>query len=57
MLTKTPRNGKNGKGISRVTELPKISTSTDTREILAHAAKVKGKTTTKPKARTAGKPS
>ena len=39
MLTKTPRNGKNGKGISRVTELPKISTSTDTREILAHAAK------------------
>src|ERR1700732_308528 len=39
MLTKTPRNGKNGKGISRVTELPKISTTTDTREILAHAAK------------------
>ena len=39
MLTKTPRNGKNGKGISRVTELPKIGTTTDTREILAHAAK------------------
>ena len=39
MLTKTPRNGKNGKGISRVTELPKITTTTDTREILAHAAK------------------
>src|SRR5580698_11378530 len=39
MLTKTPRNGKNGKGIPRVTELPKISTATDTREILAHAAK------------------
>jgi predicted TIM-barrel fold metal-dependent hydrolase len=39
MLTKTPRNGKNGKGISHVTELPKISTSTDTREILAHAAR------------------
>jgi len=39
MLTKTPRNGKNGKGISRVTELPKISTTTDTREILAHAAR------------------
>ena len=39
MLTKTPRNGKNGKGISRVTELPKIGVTTDTREILAHAAK------------------
>jgi predicted TIM-barrel fold metal-dependent hydrolase len=39
MLTKTPRNGKNGKEISRVTELPKINTTTDTREILAHAAK------------------
>src|SRR6201998_3105838 len=39
MLTKTPRNGKNGKGASRVTELPKITTTTDTREILAHAAK------------------
>ena len=39
MLTKTPRNGKNGKGASRVAELPKITTTSDTREILAHAAK------------------
>ena len=45
MLTKTPRDGKNrkngsnGKHAPRVTELPKISTTTDTRDILAHAAK------------------
>jgi predicted TIM-barrel fold metal-dependent hydrolase len=39
MLTRTPRNGKNGKGIPRVTELPKINNTTDTREILAHAAR------------------
>src|ERR1700722_18928825 len=39
MLTKTPRNGKNGKGTARITELPKITTTTDTREILGHAAK------------------
>src|ERR1700734_4569507 len=48
MLNKTPRqektgkNGKNGKGghkASRVSELPKITVQTDTREILAHATK------------------
>jgi len=34
------KNGhKNGNGRPRVTELPKITTTTDTREILAHAAK------------------
>ena len=33
MLTKTPRNGKNGKKTPRVTELPKIDISTDTREL------------------------
>src|SRR5579863_10677628 len=43
MLKRTPRNGKNGnKNVnraSRVSELPKITVQTDTREILAHAAK------------------
>src|SRR5246127_871320 len=42
MLPKTPRNGKNGKNGKKtphVSELPKIDTTTDTREILAHAAK------------------
>ncbi len=42
MLTKTPRNGKNGKNGKkppRIAELPKIDTTTDTRDILAHAAK------------------
>src|ERR1700761_8807266 len=51
MLTKTPRpqrngsngkngkNGKNGNKSPRVAELPKIDTLTDTRDILAHAAK------------------
>jgi predicted TIM-barrel fold metal-dependent hydrolase len=37
-----PRNGKdgkNGKKAARVTELPKITNATDTREILAHAKK------------------
>jgi predicted TIM-barrel fold metal-dependent hydrolase len=40
MLTKTPRgkNGKNGKK-APIAELPKIDTTTDTRDILAHAAK------------------
>src|SRR6516225_12222675 len=51
MLKRTPPNGKNGKkhnggGKSgkrpaRVKELPKITVQTDTREILAHAAKEK----------------
>jgi uncharacterized protein len=40
----SPKNGnknghKNGNSRPRVTELPKITTTTDTREILAHAAK------------------
>jgi uncharacterized protein len=36
----TRKNGnRNGNGRPRVTELPKITTTTDTREILAHAAK------------------
>jgi predicted TIM-barrel fold metal-dependent hydrolase len=45
MLTKTPRparnggHGRNGKKAPTVTELPKISNVTDTRDILAHAAK------------------
>src|SRR5579863_2308964 len=48
MLKKTPRqeksgkngkNGKNGHKAPRVSELPKITIQTDTREILAHAAK------------------
>ena len=46
MLNKTPRNGKNGKKTNKngnktpgVSELPKITIQTDTREILAHAAK------------------
>src|SRR5579863_8928563 len=48
MLKKTPRqeksgkngkDGKNGHKAPRVSELPKITTTTDTREILAHAAK------------------
>ena len=42
MLTKTPHNGKNGKNGKknpRISELPKITVQTDTREILAHAAK------------------
>ncbi len=38
MLTKTPRNGKAGKRTPRVAELPKITTATDTRDDLAHAA-------------------
>src|SRR5579863_10638384 len=33
------RNGKNGKRALNVRELPKITTQTDTRDILAHAAK------------------
>ena len=52
MLKRTPPNGKNGKKhngsggkngkkAERVRELPKITTQTDTREILAHAAKEK----------------
>src|ERR1700720_1972474 len=52
MLKRTPPNGKNGKKqngsggkngkkAARVRELPKISIQTDTREILAHAAKEK----------------
>jgi len=46
MLKKTPRNGRNGKNghpngkkSPRVSELPKITIQTDTRDILAHAAK------------------
>ena len=43
MLKKTPRQGKNGnkngKRPPRVSELPKINNQTDTRDILAHAAK------------------
>jgi predicted TIM-barrel fold metal-dependent hydrolase len=49
MLKKTPRQGKNGKNgkdankngtnAPHVSELPKITIQTDTREILAHAAK------------------
>src|SRR5580704_16109328 len=39
MLKKTPRNGKTGKKTPRVAELPKINNTTDTRDILAHAAK------------------
>ena len=49
MLKRTPPNGqngkkhngggKNGKKATRVSELPKITIQTDTREILAHAAK------------------
>jgi uncharacterized protein len=45
MLKKMPRNGNgnthpgNGKKPSRVSELPKINNHTDTRDILAHAAK------------------
>ena len=45
----TPRNGnngKNGKKAARVTELPKITNATDTRDILAHAAKERDPTTT-----------
>src|SRR5476651_2051700 len=34
-----PRSAKNGKRALRVRELPKITTQTDTRDILAHAAK------------------
>ena len=34
-----PRTGKNGKKNPRVSELPKITVQTDTRDILAHAAK------------------
>jgi len=51
MLKRTPPNGnngkkhngggKNGKRPARVKELPKITIQTDTREILAHAAKEK----------------
>jgi len=39
MLNKTPRNGKNGKKKPAVSELPKITIQTDTRDILAHATK------------------
>jgi len=45
MLKKTPPNGRNGKNAGNgkkrplVTELPKINNLTDTRDILAHAAK------------------
>jgi len=35
----TSRNGKNGKRAPQVRELPKITTHTDTRDILAHAAR------------------
>ncbi|MGA9893564.1 MAG: hypothetical protein WBQ55_14685, partial [Xanthobacteraceae bacterium] len=38
MLKKTPGNG-NGKKPPAVSELPKINNLTDTRDILAHAAK------------------
>src|SRR5262249_1176954 len=51
MLKRTPPNGNNGKkhnggaknrrSPARVKELPKITIQTDTREILAHAAKEK----------------
>ena len=34
-----PRNGKNGKRAPQVRELPKINIQTDTRDILAHAAR------------------
>ena len=44
MLTKTPRNGKNGKGRNNgkkqpeIAVLPKINNTTDTRDILAHGS-------------------
>ncbi len=44
MLTKTPRNGKNGRRLRQIAELPKINNTTDTRDILTPPRK-RGKTT------------